>query len=78
MRWQTQQHYMTVGADMMEGPVGNALQSSELVEVGGNDTHDRRGGVAATGYSGGDKAGLQHCILLCCHHGHCLCQDAGE
>jgi hypothetical protein len=45
---------MTAATDVLGGPVGNAPQPSKSVEVGGDDMHDGRGGVAAavvvTGY----------------------------
>jgi hypothetical protein len=38
--------------DVLGGPVRDALQLSELVEVGGNDMHDKRGGGGCSGSGG--------------------------
>ena len=60
VRQQLQWHWTTRRIDMLGEPAGNVLQSSELVEVWGNDTHDGRGGGAevpvATGYDNDNKA----------------------
>jgi hypothetical protein len=45
IRWQTQQSRMTTMTGVLGGPVGDEPQSSKSVEVGGDDMHDRRGGL---------------------------------